>query len=140
MHKNITPMPGINCVHHLQGRCLLEERRNPGLNSEWQCQVLGEWENAYDQFLNQAENFQLDLETATRIWAGRLGSMLRKPTPCQHYQRGPESGNAGKSDQDEDVLGCVHGWAGLCLLVMPLCNGICRHYEHRQLDFGVEMS
>lgn len=137
MRKNITRMPGINCVHHMQGRCLLEERRNPGLHDEWQCQVLGEWEKAYDQFLNQAENFQLDLETATRIWAGRLGSMLRQPTPCECYQRGPDSLREG---QDEDVLGCIHGWAGLCLLAMPRCAGVCGKYEHRQLDFGAEMS
>lgn len=128
-------MPGTHCVHYLQGRCLFEERRNPGLHRQWQCAVLKEWEEAYDTFLNQAENFQLDMDLATRIWAGRLGGMLQQPGSCHAYERRLEE-DPGEQD---DVLGCVHSWAGLCLLTMPRCQGMCSCFEHRQLDFGAEM-
>jgi len=134
MSCNVTPMPGTRCVHFTQGRCLLEERRNPGLHVRWQCAVIAQWESAYDSFLNQAEAFQLEIGLATRIWASRLGGMLQQPSPCEAYE--PCAQEPGEEPEDDDVLACAHAWAGLCLLRMPCCEGICRHFEHRQPEDG----
>lgn len=127
MLSKVTPMPGTRCVHYKQGRCLLEERRNPGLHVSWQCVVLAQWESAYDHFLNQAEAFQLEIALATRIWARRLGGMLHQPGQCEEYH--PRQDEAGE-EQDDDVLACAHAWTGLCLLRLPLCQGICKDFEH----------
>ncbi len=127
MSTKITPLPGVHCLHYLQGHCLLEERRNPGLHLQWRCQVLREWERAYDKFLAQAENFQLELGLATRIWGERLGGMLQQPAPCEHYLPTPEQ----LPGEDEDVLHCLHSWAGLCILSLPDCGGVCDKFLHK---------
>ncbi len=119
-------MPGTYCKHYLKGRCLRTERLNPGLHKEWHCRVLMEWEEAYDQFLSQADAFQLDITMAARIWANRLDDMLRGQQPCADYCPVQE-----QLHDDSDVLSCAHSWTGLCLLSMPRCEGICEWFERQ---------
>ncbi len=130
----VTPLPGMSCVHYRKGRCLRGENQNPGLHGEWRCLILTELESAYDDFIAQAENFQLDIELATRIWARRLGGLLQKEVPCQRFtpldwQDNEEMENA---ESGRDALACAHAWAGLCLLALPPCLGICDKYEHNK--------
>lgn len=132
MKATVTPLPGTLCVHHRTGRCLLAENQNPGLHEEWRCRVLSGLESAYDGFLVQADNFQLDIDLAMRIWARRLRDLLRKEVPCPAFAPLDWQDN---DDEDEepviDALTCSHAWAGLCLLALPPCLGICEKYQQQ---------
>ncbi len=127
MTRKILHLPGTNCMHFLRNHCLLEEWRNPGLHCEWQCKMLVEWENEYDKFLTQAENFNLEMGMATKIWEQRLGCMMTSPSPCDFYD--PESTvcNTGEETVEENF--CRHIWLNLCILELPLCCGVCQHFR-----------
>ncbi len=126
MTRKIIHLPGTNCTHFLEGHCLLEEWRNPGLHREWQCKMLRAWENEYDKFLNQAENFNLDMGTATRIWEQRLGGMMSGPSPCEAYA--PVCTACKEGEVADEEIFCRHVWLNICILELPVCSGICQHY------------
>lgn len=117
----ISRMPGRECAYYLQGRCAYEERLNPGLHSGYRCAVLTRWEVEYDQFLDQAEAFQLNDETAGRIWDARFRRLAEGPVQC------PEFASGG----DAAVISCIHLAEDVCALRLPLCQGMCRRFKIR---------
>lgn len=133
MAGKLSPMPGVNCAFFLQGRCLYEERVNPGLRDSWRCRVLVALEQEYDRFLDQAEHFNLDLRTAMNIWERRAEEIVGWKPPCDAYAcRGPEVQVDGENGRPEDaVLDCVHYWLGLCLPELPACAGVCPLFAPR---------
>ncbi|MGE4299823.1 MAG: hypothetical protein AB7E47_17530 [Desulfovibrionaceae bacterium] len=86
MNKNITPLPGIHCEFYVRGRCLYEERRNPGLNEAWQCAVLAGLVREYDRFLAQTEHFAIDDGTALRILEKRLDTSAAALKGCRRFE------------------------------------------------------
>jgi hypothetical protein len=136
MRKRVTFLPGVNCEFYKRGRCFYEERLNPGLHRDWRCQVLLYLEGEYDRLLNQADAFNLDMPTATRIWEGRFRRIVRGVKPCGEYEPGHVRDPAGGPMEDEEsaVVDCLHGWLGLCLLRLPLCEGVCRLFRPRPQD------
>lgn len=117
----ICRMPGRECAYHVQDRCVYEERLNPGLNAGYRCLVLSRWEVEYDQFLDQAETFQLDEETAGRIWDGRFQRLAEGPLQCRQFAPG----------RDDTVISCVNLLDDVCLLRLPSCPGMCRRFKPR---------
>ncbi len=120
MVKKVRRMPGTACRYFEQGRCLYEERLNPGYNRAWRCRVLLRWEEAYDTFLAQADNFVIDPETAAGIWQQRLGELMRQGHGCPDHEPG-----------GRDMTGCGRNLGGLCLTALPPCPGQCRRFEAR---------
>ncbi len=125
MARKITSLPGTSCRFHVLGRCLYEERLNPGYNRQWRCRVLLRWEHAYDTFLAQADNFVMEPETAAGIWEERLRKLMREGHDCPDFLPG-----------GEDPTGCRHIFGGLCLEALPPCPGQCRRFEPRSPEDG----
>lgn len=153
MTAKLTPMPGKACLHYVRGRCLHEERLNPGLNRQWLCRIMLKWENEFDRFIVQADNFRLDEAKAAAIWEERLRKMMLAGPPCEDYRPAlendrdavlrPEAGEnqgpfdpddpdaeerSGEEDDEEAVFACAHAYKAFCLLALPECRGICRHF------------
>ncbi|EPR42172.1 hypothetical protein dsx2_0099 [Desulfovibrio sp. X2] len=122
MHPDkVRQMPGNACRFYRHGRCLYEERLNPGYNASWRCAVVRKWEEEYDEFVQRAEAFGLEDETAGSIWEKRFQSLLRMDVPCEHFGRGGEY----------ELLKCVHLMGDLCLCALPRCEGVCRRFQPR---------
>jgi len=115
----ISRMPGRECAHYERGHCVYEERLNPGLHAGFRCVVLTRWEEEYDQFLDQAEVFQLDDVTAGRIWDTRFRRLTAGPLQCPEFVSG----------YDVAVISCVHLLDDMCLLRLPQCQGMCRRFK-----------
>lgn len=119
--SNVRQMPGKACRFYRLGRCLYEERLNPGLNLAWRCAVVRRWEEEYDDFVQRAEVFGLEDEAAGTIWEKRFQDILRKEVPCDRFDRGG----------DYELLKCVHLMGDLCLCALPECGGVCRRFQPR---------
>lgn len=118
MTARIRRLPGTDCRYHVQGRCLYQERLNPGYNQAWRCRVVQGWEASYDDFLLRAEAFRLEAATAAGLWESQVERMVRRGPRCPDYDPGGEG-----------VTGCTHALDELCLLAVPACRGRCRHFE-----------
>lgn len=111
-------LPAAACAFFLQGRCLYEERLNPGLHQAWRCVVWREWEDDFDDFLGRAEAFALEDEAAGRLWARRQARLLAAARACPDFVPG-----------GTDPVGCVRGRDTLCLDRLPACAGRCVNYR-----------
>ena len=149
MNKNITPLPGIHCEFYERGRCLYEERLNPGLHEAWQCAVLAGLVREYDRFLAQTEHFDIDDGTALRILEKRLDSSAVALKGCDRFVPQPCDGpgcpecpasscrGCGSEDlppqgTDEAFhLACVHALDTVCVLELPVCGGVCERYVRK---------
>lgn len=114
-------MPARECGFHVQGRCLYQERLNPGYSPEWKCSVLCGWERAFDDFLARAEAFGLEQREVNTLWSRRFERLARKGVDCPEYVH----------DSMQDPPGCAWQHESLCLLALPECEGRCRHYQVR---------
>ncbi|WP_461209995.1 hypothetical protein [Desulfocurvus sp. DL9XJH121] len=121
MAADVRRLPAGDCRFFECGRCLREERVNPGYHGEWRCAVLRGWEEAYDEFLDRAEAFSLGPADVSRMWRGRLELQVERAALCPDFVRG-EGGNG---------TGCACEFEALCLLRLPRCPGMCRRYERR---------
>lgn len=119
MGDKVSRFPASACRHYESGRCLYEERLNPGLREPWRCRVLTEWERAYDDFLLRAEAFHLEPEKAVELWEARLERLMIQARQCPDFVDGPEG----------TATGCANELEGLCLVLLPRCEGHCRHYS-----------
>ena len=70
------------CQFHMEGRCLYEERLNPGYHSGFRCRVLEEWEQAYDEFLGRVEAFGLDASALGPLWTRQFARLVRRQPNC----------------------------------------------------------
>ena len=111
-------LPAAACAHFATGRCLYEERLNPGLHLAWRCVVWREWEADYDAFLHRAEAFSLEDEEAGRLWARRQARLLAAARSCPDFVPGGEG-----------PVGCTAGRDLLCLGKLPACAGRCANYR-----------
>lgn len=112
-------LPGVNCLHYRLGRCLYEETLNPGYDQALRCQVLTRLQEAYDQFITQADAFGLAENTAAAIWAKRCQSFQAQETGCQDH----------KPNDTKDFPGCDHAAGDVCLLALPVCTGQCANFS-----------
>ncbi|KAB1441180.1 hypothetical protein [Pseudodesulfovibrio senegalensis] len=117
--SDVRRLPAGNCWYHRCGRCLYEERLNPGYRQSWRCVVLEDWERLFDDFLVRAEAFSLDQQAAGEMWARRFERIVRDRFDCTHYEH----------TVDVELPGCVYQYDNLCLLRLPRCQGRCRHYK-----------
>jgi len=121
MHAKIIRFPGAGCAHYLAGRCLYEEHLNPGLDKGLRCERLNKLEEAYDDFLRQADAFELDEDAARKIWEDRFSRLTGQQSDCQDYLPG----------DNENFLGCVFAQGDLCMKAFPLCAGQCERFIPR---------
>lgn len=110
-------LPAEMCEFYISGRCLLEERKNPGYHAAWRCILLSRLEREYDKLLSQADAFSLEQETAVRIWSGRMRGLVPEYV-CADYQPG-----------GSDVTGCGWSLGGVCVRKLPECPGTCRKFR-----------
>ncbi|GAB7080349.1 hypothetical protein [Megalodesulfovibrio paquesii] len=137
MTRRLLHFPGQGCHYYWNGRCLLEERRNPGLEQAWRCRVLLAWGEAYDHFLDQAEVFALADETAMGIWRQRMKKLGHPRLWCGEYVLAPDGDDLpdlppGISPEDVATVGCLHQLEDMCLKELPACAGVCAHFEPRR--------
>lgn len=111
-------LPAAACAFFGQGRCLYEERLNPGLHTAWRCTVWGEWETDWDAFLRRAEAFSLAEDAAGRLWARRQAQLVAAARTCPDFVPGGEG-----------PVGCARGRDLLCLGRLPACAGRCVNYR-----------
>lgn len=124
-------LPGIHCRFHEAGRCGVEEAMNPGLHDGWRCGEEQRIVAAYDRFLEQAETFDLSSEQATALWERRLAALPPPGGLCAHYtppSRCPSCPGGGCGEEG-DWLDCVHFRAGVCVLLLPRCEGVCDRFQ-----------
>lgn len=118
MTHNINRLPGTGCTFHLCGKCLYEERLNPGLHKDWRCQVVQDWADDYDKFVDRAEAFNLEIEAVSQMWEDRFVKMMVSKRECPDFHPG-----------GEEAAGCAHEYGELCHVALPACEGMCRHFE-----------
>jgi len=124
VRAKIAPFPGAACDHHRFGRCLYEERLNPGLDASVRCAALTACETAFDGFLTQADNFGLSDGRAVAIWETRFAKLVEKRPDCGHFDPAPEGGYPG----------CLHLDIDVCLKRLPKCPGVCHNYRKTKGD------
>ncbi len=112
-------LPGRDCRFFQRGRCLYEERLNPGYHAGWRCRVLARWEAAYEDFLRQADAFGLEEASASGLWRQRFERLAAGDPQCLQFQPSREG----------DLPGCVFVLEGLCLLTLPDCAGLCPRFQ-----------
>lgn len=117
-------LPGDDCYHFFAGRCLYEERLNPGYRQSYRCQVLARWETAYDDFLTRAEAMGIEQEQVPDLWERQFQRMVRDTFHCQTHVY----------NHDHRPPACGHELDGLCILGLPKCEGRCRHYQLDTLE------
>jgi hypothetical protein len=120
-NQKIRSLPGDKCRFYKFGRCHYEETLNPGYNANFRCRLLAEWEGRFEEFVSRADRFNLDPETAGRIWAERMRSFYTGESECDQFERG------GSRSEIE----CVHAFLDVCLLKLPQCLGQCSHFQLR---------
>ena len=115
----ITRLPGAECRFFIRGRCLYEERLNPGYTQSWRCQVTARWESAYDDFLSRAERFGVEEAAAGDLWSAQFQRMARDVFHCRRYVYA----------HDLSAPSCRNHDAGVCTMDLPRCAGRCRHFQ-----------
>lgn len=119
---NLVRFPAVGCQCFHLGRCLYEERLNPGLHKAWRCSVLARWETVYDEFLDRAENFGLSEAELGLLWSRRFERLAEESLPCPDVRPG----------DGESMPECLHLLEDICLLRLPECAGPCEHFRLRE--------
>lgn len=139
----VTRFPGTHCTYHDQGRCLYEERRNPGHVQERRCRVLASMVSVYDRFLDRAEAFDLEERFALGVLERRLREVMLPAVPCPDFvpvvarDELRPLGTArlhqyGASAPLGETLPCVHALEDFCRLALPRCEGVCERFAQRR--------
>lgn len=115
----IIRLPGQECLYHTGGRCLYEEKLNPGYADQWRCRVLTRWESAFDDFLARAESFGVEQAAVPDLWERQFERLARQAFACESYVY----------CHGAEAPACVHAMDGVCRLSLPVCEGRCRHFE-----------
>lgn len=138
MPGHVLSFPGHSCRFYASGRCLYEERMNPGLEQRWRCRVLHAWAEAYDQLLDQAEVFSLEDEMAMAIWRKRMVELAPPGQWCADYIYAPDQDppfaplNVSWNPYQEMVtVECLHGVEDMCVNALPICHGVCPSFAPR---------
>ncbi|KUJ96612.1 MAG: hypothetical protein PWR24_253 [Desulfonauticus sp.] len=108
-------LPAKNCVFYRLGFCIYPEVLNPGYNQSFQCTILLKWEEEYDQLLDKAEVFGLELEKVEKIWTKKSNTRYEEIKKCPHFVEG-----------EENFCRYLYGYT--CLYELPKCKGKCKHY------------
>ncbi len=117
MQAIVIPLPATGCEHYCGRGCLLRATMDPCLHEQWRCAVVREWERAFDEYLDQVDQFDIQAETATRIWCRRLARLVRA-SACGERKPGGDS-----------AVSCQNLYYGLCLLRLPKCEGRCENFK-----------
>ncbi len=120
----VVRLPGVGCRHYDRGRCLYEEALNPGYHRRWRCVVLLRWESAYDDFLERADRFGLSEAGLPELLRRRFERLTGEDVDCPDYAPGA----------DGSLPECRLLHEELCLLKLPECEGVCRHFAPREHD------
>lgn len=117
MTASIRRLPGHQCRYFARGRCLYEERLNPGYDRSLRCRVLLEWEASYDDFLLRAEAFRLGAATAAGLWENKIERLVEDIARCENFAPG-----------GTEATGCANALDELCVCALPPCPGRCRRF------------
>lgn len=109
----ISPMLGNNCRFWLEGRCAYEELLNPGLHDAWRCTEEQRIMKLYDRFMEQADGFSLDTDTAVHLWEQRLGKEPPLGALCSQYCGGAKScqgcSSCDDSQENKELQALLNG-------------------------------
>lgn len=135
MTAKVSRLPGMHCRFWLGARCAYEEMLNPGLHDAWRCQEELRIMRLYDRFIDQADGFGLTCETASDLWDRRLAQFPPAGTLCPEFVPGAAVPSEIAEDEEQtpstvegSVIDCARFHEGICLLLLPPCEGICDHY------------
>lgn len=115
---DVTKLPAETCRFHLKGKCLYEERLNPGYERQWRCLVMTRWEEIFDEFLRRAEAFGIEYDRVLQLWEARFQRLIDADPECEEFEL----------EGAVTPPCCAHEYDALCLLELPLCDGRCRHF------------
>lgn len=121
MASKILPFPAKSCFFFVTGRCSLHYVQQALRGDERQCSVLTHWERLHDRALDLAEKHRLDGAGALRLVAGSLEQAQGLELLCASYQ--PGGGDI--------TLDCIFFHRHLCMQFLPLCAGVCPHFQAR---------
>ena len=129
---NVTALPAVHCAYNRGGGCLYEQCLNPDYHEGWRCSELMRLSDAYDLFLEQMEHVTLSAEEALQLWRARLERMPAFGEQCLAMTVPDAPANplrfAGAFPLESVSLGCVFAEGLVCVLKLPQCKGICKHY------------
>lgn len=117
---HITYLPADRCVYNISGRCLAGLGENSARHAKWRCRIVNLWERAFDDYLLQVDQFDIDPDTAARIWTRRLEKIVDRPR-CPSFTPG-----------GDETVGCALAFEDLCLKKIPPCKGRCRRYREEK--------
>ncbi|SDN33172.1 hypothetical protein SAMN04488516_101424 [Desulfonauticus submarinus] len=112
----IVYLPAKDCIFFRLGFCLYEEILNPGYFTKFRCKILQKWEKDYDNLLDRAEIFGLDLEMVEKIWSKGDLQRYEEMKTCSRFQEGGDSL-------------CRYLYGDICLLNLPECKGRCDFFQ-----------
>jgi hypothetical protein len=116
--NRVLRLPARYCAHFLLGRCLYEERLNPGYHQGYRCLVLLRAQSDFDAFLTRAEAFGLSDAAASGLWEKQMDRFRAADCGCQEYEPG-----------DTTVFpGCIHCTGDVCVKRLPECGGRCPEF------------
>ncbi len=115
----VSRFSGTGCRFYRQGACLYGEKLNPGLEEGWRCAVFTGWEEAYEDYIGRADNFNLEPAEAAKIWKVKFERLAREEWGCRDYRH----------DGSGELPGCVHLHECLCLKALPPCDGVCINFQ-----------
>ncbi|TIH18559.1 hypothetical protein D0S45_04905 [Marinifilum sp. JC120] len=118
----VTKMPGRMCRFYKNGRCLFEEKLNPGYNRQYRCRVMIDLEGEYDKLLLQAENFNLDAKAFGDLWEQRIEEHLKFTVVCRNM--------VPCEEEDGSFCSAIHD--RVCLFELPECEGVCSRFKPRK--------
>lgn len=138
MTAKVTRLPGLYCRFRLAGRCAYDEMLNPGLHDAWRCPEEQRLLRYYDGFVDRVDAFDLTPEEVADIWARRMRRFPPIGTLCTGYMphdappalEDDDVDDTAEDDDIEDIMiDCVRFRDGICLLLLPACEGMCERYQ-----------
>lgn len=145
MTAKVTRLPGVLCRFRLMGRCAYDEMLNPGLHDAWRCPEEQRLLGYYDGFIERVDVFDLPPEEVAALWSRRMERFPPVGALCGRYEaRGDEGGEDAENgdlsateDAMHDVLvDCIRFRDGICLLLLPPCEGVCERYRRAETPAG----
>ncbi|HDQ41952.1 MAG TPA: hypothetical protein ENN39_13125 [Desulfonatronum sp.] len=122
MASKILPFPAKTCFFFIHGRCSLPQTSLRAREDGPQCRVLSIWERLQDEAMDKAEKNRLNTDLTLELVARTLEQAQDLALLCPGYRPG------GKNS----ALDCIFLHGHLCIQSLPICAGICRHFQPRK--------
>lgn len=129
-------MPGVACDLYIAGHCLYEEDLNPGLHEQYLCAEVARIVAAYEELVSRADGFTLGNEQAFNVIHKLMDNLPPAGSLCSDYRPAGGCGGcrncgADSGDASMEIIDCAHALSELCVLRLPMCEGVCKKFRFR---------